>query len=352
MITDHIAWPLHGHDDAVLPLMLAVREGRGAHAYLITGPPQVGKGTLARMLAAAFCCAQPEPPCGGCGTCRRIRRGSHADVELLTPGGLCDESDHDHTRDTSRDVRICQVRRAERLLNLSPFEAQSRVVIIDPADSLNAQSADAFLKTLEEPPEQAAIILVAGEPWALPDTVRSRCREVALRAVPATVIERVLREERGAQPEQASLLARMAGGRIGWAIAACDEPSFLETRADRLDQIATLAGAGRSERFAYAEKLAGGFSRNREAVYSTISLWIDWWRDVLLIEGGNTDGVVNVDRLPEVSAAAARFEPPAVARLLQALREARADLESNVNPRLALEALMLKAPAPVKGGSG
>ena len=103
---------------------------------------------------------------------------------MLAPGGLCDESDHDHTRDASRDVRICQVRRAERLLNLSPFEAQSRVVIIDPLVA-HTEFADAFLKTLEEPPDQAVIILVAGEPWALPETIRSALPDTsALRAGP------------------------------------------------------------------------------------------------------------------------------------------------------------------------
>lgn len=341
-----------GHDGVAGPLLRSVREGRAAHAYLISGPPRVGKGTLARVLAAAFCCTETDAPCGACPACRRVTAGAHPDVEVLAPGGLCDESEHDHARDGSRDVRICQVRRAERLLNLAPFEARARAVIIDPADALNAQSADAFLKTLEEPPAQAVIILVATEPGALPDTIRSRCRHVTLRVLPVAEVERLLREERGAEADQAALLGRLSGGQIGWALAALADPAFLDARAEQIDRIAALAEAGRAERFAYAEELAGRFTRSRDDVYGVLSLWTGWWRDLLLARAASERGIVNVDRRQQLAAVAGRFEPAAVARFLRALRECRQDLEANVNPRLALEALMLRLPAGSKGGAG
>lgn len=338
-----------GHDRVVRPLLRSIREGQAAHAYLISGPPRVGKGTLARVLAAAFCCVDSEPPCGACSACRRVVRGVHPDVEVLSPGGVCDEAEHDHTRDRSRDVRICQVRRAERLLHLAPFEGRARVVIIEPADALNAQSADAFLKTLEEPPAQTVIVLISTEPWSLPETIRSRCREVALRTLPVAEVERHLCE-RGAAPEEAALLARLSGGQIGWAITALEDASFREARAQELEQIADLATRGRMERLEYAERLVNRFSRNRDEVYTTLALWLSWWRDVLLTAAGTARGVVNVDRREMLREAASRYSPAAVARFLRSLREACQDLESNVNPRLALDALMLRVPAP-KGGS-
>jgi DNA polymerase-3 subunit delta' len=341
---------LLGNDDMLVPLLRSVRAGTASHAYLISGPPHVGKATLARVLAAAFCCAELNAPCGACAACRRVERGSHPDVEVLAPGGLCDESEHDHARDRSRDVRICQVRRADRLLNLAPFEGRARVIIIDPADALNAQSADAFLKTLEEPPVQAVILLISAEPWSLPETIRSRCRQVTLHTLAVRRIEGYLRE-RGASAEDAELLARLSGGHIGWALTALDDPSFREARATELDQIEALSQAGRVERFAYAEKLATRFSRSREEVYTSLALWTGWWRDVLLAASGSTHGIVNVDRQEALTIAAGRYPAPAVLRFIRALRDTRRDLESNVNPRLALDVMMLKAPAPSKGGS-
>lgn len=345
-MTDATPWRVLGHDRVVEPLLRSVRAGRAAHAYLIAGPPRVGKGTLARTLAAAFCCPEPEAPCGACGVCRRIAAGKHPDVETLAPGGVCDESEHDHSRDSSRDVRICQVRRIERMLNLAPFEGRARVVIIEPADALNAQSADAFLKTLEEPPPTSVIILVAVDPWALPETIRSRCRLVTLRTLAVATLTRLLAEECAATPDQAELLARLSGGHVGWALAALADPAFLTARAEQLDQIETVAAAGRFARFEYAEGLAARFARNREDVYAALGVWVSWWRDVLLTAVGAAGGVVNVDRRAQLAAASARFDPAATLRFLHALRQCRRDLEANVNPRLALEHLMLVAPTP------
>lgn len=335
---------LAGHEQIIPPLLRAIREGRAAHAYLISGPAQTGKGTLAKLMAAAMLCDAPDAPCGRCHTCSRVERGVHPDVEALAPGGVCDESEHDHAKDNSRDVRICQVRRVDRLLSLTPFEGRARVVIIDPAGALNAQAADAFLKTLEEPLGNTLIALVATDPSSLSETIRSRCRQVALHTLPLAAIERHL-SEHGAEPAAAALLARLSGGHIGRALTALADPGFQESRATALDQIAELATSGRAARFDYAEKLATRFSRGREEVYEALATWSSWWRDLLFTTAGAEQGIINVDRREQLAAAAGRYHPADVARFLRALREARQDLESNVSPRLALEGLMLKVPS-------
>jgi DNA polymerase-3 subunit delta' len=385
-----------GHDDAVAALTRSLAEGRLAHAYLFVGPDGVGKATLALALAKALNCASrrqgavgsgqsgtrppiahcplPTAPCNACSTCRRIDAGKHPDVECMRPGGICDEPDHDHSGDGSRDIRICQVRRAERVLGIAPFEGGRRVLIIDPADALNAQSADAFLKTLEEPPHGAVIVLVTANEMALPETVRSRCRRVALRALPAAETERVLRERFAAPPERAAALVRLFGGRIGRAVQALRDPDFDVRRAAMLDLAAETAAAALVDRFATAERLAeayakrertnpgsagvspafagtppplppaDGKARSRADVFATLDIWIEWWRDLLLVAAGADALITHTERAAELRDTATTCDAAAALAGIQAVREARRDLEQNVNPRLALEAMMLRLP--------
>ncbi len=335
-----------GQDHEVAALERSLAAGRPAHAYLFCGPPQAGKATLARRLAQALNCTAGDgtgAPCGECRSCRHIEQGKHPDVEVVAPGGLCDESDHDHRKDNSRDIKICQVRALERRLSLSPFEGRYRFVSVDPADALNAYAADAFLKTLEEPPEQVVIALLSSKDELLSETVRSRLRRVEVRPATMELLEQAL-GERGAAPVQAAVIARLARGCCGWALNAIGDAKLLEDRDRLLDELAALADAGRYERFSFAADLATRWSRDRAAVSTVLAAWREWWRDVTLVAAGSERGILNVDRIEEIRAVAGRLSAAAAAGFVQALRDVQGQLEENANARLALEVLMLRVP--------
>jgi DNA polymerase-3 subunit delta' len=367
---------LAGHTEAIAALNRSLDEGRLAHAYLFAGPSGVGKRTLALELAKAVNCSAVEPPCNACSVCRRIDGGKHSDVEVIAPGGICDESEHDHAADAGRDIRICQVRRAERVLGLAPFEGRRRVLILDPADAMNAQAADAFLKTLEEPPESALILLVTANEEGLNETVRSRCRRAGLRALRPAETEQALIERFGATADQAVRLSRIFGGRIGLAADALRDADFEERRAATLDLAARVAGSGVDVRFTIAQQMADAFARRerpksgdsgepvesavpkdgkartRQDVFAILDTWIEWWRDLLLTAGRADAAIVNAERASELRDQAARLGVEAAAAGIGALRQTRRDLEQNVNPRLALEALMLRLPSAIERTDG
>jgi DNA polymerase-3 subunit delta' len=343
-----VAWRLLGQPNVVAMLRRALSEGRLAHAYLFVGPTQVGKATAARELAMALNCRGEDPPCHRCRECHQIELGRHPDVEFVGVGGLCEEPDHrDHRTDGSKDIRICQVRRLERLLSRAPFEGQHRVAIVDPADALNVEAANAFLKTLEEPPASVVLVLVTSREEALPPTVRSRCRRVAFRRMAVADMEQALVERWSVASEKAHTLARLSGGRLGWAVTAFEDEGILSARETMLEDIQQLPGASLSERFAYAGRLGYLFSRERESVLAILDLWEEWWRDLLLAAAGRAELALNFDRLDKLSEEGRKYQVRAVVRFLETLGRARRQLQENVNSLLALEVLMLELPAPV-----
>jgi len=345
-----MAWRLVGQPGVVAMLEGALREGRLSHAYLFVGPTQVGKATAARELAMALNCRGEDPPCHRCRQCHLIDIGQHPDVEAVRVGGLCEEPDHrDHHIDGSKDIRICQVRRLERLLSRTPFEGRCRVVIMDPADALNVEAANAFLKTLEEPPPSVVLVLVTSREESLPLTVRSRCRRVPFHLMAMADVERALVERWSAAPEKAAFLARLSGGRLGWAIAALEDEGLLSAREAALEDVRRLPGASLSDRFAYAKRLASTFSRERDALFAQFELWEQWWRDLLLAGAGCEELVVNSHHLDKLTEESREYQLRAVVRFLEALSRTRQQLQENVNPLLALEVLMLELPAPVIG---
>lgn len=339
-------WTVIGQERAVAALGRALAGGRLSHAYLFSGPPQVGKYTTALQFAQALNCRGEDPPCRRCRQCHLIEQGNHPDVELITVGGLCDESAHDHSSDNSRDIRICQVRRLERVVSRTPFEGRYRVFIIDPADALNVESSNAFLKTLEEPPPSLVLILVTSREESLLPTVVSRCRKVPFSLMTVTAVQAALEEEWSVPPEDAGLLARLSGGRLGWAVTAWEDETVLPARAALLEDGYRLTTVGRDERFAYAAEMAGRFNRDREGVLRVLDLWRDWWRDVLLVASGCPGIVTNVDTLDRLGLLARKYTVGEIRHVLQAIAETRRSLLDNINAQLALEVLMLDLGAP------
>ena len=169
-----MSWTLVGQDAAVAVLKSAVARDRVAHAYLFAGPKHVGKTVAALQFAQLLNCTGAEPPCGRCRACERIAGGQHPDVEMIGIGGLCDENDHRHNPDDSRDIRICQVRRMQHLVSRGPYEARYRVIIFEPADALGREATASLLKTLEEPPPFVVRTFKSGPPNTVGRAVANR----------------------------------------------------------------------------------------------------------------------------------------------------------------------------------
>jgi len=310
------------------------------HAYVFAGPEQTGRRTTASLLAQALNCTADARPCGECTQCRRVAAGNHADIHIVEIEAATDGPAH-------KEISVDQLREIERAVALNPYEGRTRVVIIDPADVMSPAAQNAFLKTLEEPPAHVVIVLITSDENRLLETVRSRCARVPFRLAPVSEIEAAL-SARCTEPERAQMLARLSGGRPGWAIRAADDARFFEARRESLDAARSLPQMLLPDRIELAEKLSENFRQDRQAVHNRINGWLDWWRDVVLVQSGAGDSVANSDRVADVREDASRWPREEVLTFVQSLIATREYLAANVQPKIALDALMLDVP----GGAG
>jgi DNA polymerase-3 subunit delta' len=236
-------------------------------------------------------------------------------------------------------LKVEQVREVRQTLVLKPYQGKYRVALFLRFQEANASAANALLKTLEEAPAHAILLLTADTTEQLLPTIVSRCEILRLRPLPVETVEAALKE-RGADDESARLLAHLSGGRPGAAFGMMASDETLKLRTERLDDLQRLLSASRVEKFAYAEKLA----KDKETFRSVLLLWLSYWRDVLVHASGSSAPLVNVDRAAEIESLAGRLGLAAARRLVEAADKAVERLEMNVNARLLAEVTLLDWP--------
>ena len=338
-------WNIYGQDHLLRQLEPALKLGRLAHAYLLAGPPHVGKMALAIALAQGVnCLSGPGAPCGACNQCRRIAQGLHADVRVISVaqgGGARTGRDAGAARTL---ITIDDVREVQRQVSLKPYEGACIVIIFDGAEAMSLDAANALLKTLEEPPPQVLLLLLTANEEALLSTIRSRCRTLTLLpAAKAQVVARLTSEHK-ASGEQAERLARLSRGCLGWALTALADPARLEQQEAEMEQVRETCQSGLEERFSYAAELATRFPRDRESVRGSLYLWLRWWRDLLLVKEGADAYVQDPEHLTTLRLQAAQLTTGQVVGSINALVQSLEALDRNASPRLTLEVLMLRLP--------
>lgn len=325
-----------GHEWAVELLQRAINHQRVGHAYLITGPDNIGKSTLAHIFAQAINCPEPEAPCGICRTCKLIAADRHMDIKLVSPqvsgrGKLA--------------IKIEAIRQLQQDLMLSAYEAQKKVAILERFDTATDSAANAFLKTLEEPPTNVLLLLTANDADTLLPTISSRCRTLSLRPLPPQLIEQSLATRWRIPEEKAKLLAHLADGRLGWAVQAAADPSLLEQRGQALGVLYEALAGDRVARFQIAEKMA----RKADQLPQQLQTWLSWWQDAVhLSQHANPQSanvpLTNVDENGRLRELAAQWPAPKIISCLRQTNQSLHFLEQNANIRLLVENLLLSYP--------
>lgn len=369
------------------------------HAVLISGPPSVGKATLAMDLAAGLLCtgaAGAARPCRTCRTCRMVEHGNHPDIHWLVPTG----SGMQIQIGTEGAPEPGTVRHLISELALLPMEGGERVVIVRDAQRAREDTQSALLKLLEEPPPRTTLVLCTDDDELLLPTIKSRCARIRLGTVRARDVERLLLERGLADAPTAARLARLTGGRPGLAVAYAATPGASAIRAELARTLLDLLGEPAATRLAASRGLQarggdlavaleaavapgpepggeadaprGGRGRaspaavdadsvdggeeagdapskvsakdRRRATAQLLEVWRDLARDLVLAERGARSSLRDPSLLEELETAARDLPPGAAAAFLTRIAEADGLVTGNVTPELLLDVLLLRWP--------
>ena len=359
--------------DAVLASRNDADKTQGmTHAWLFTGPPGSGRSNAAIAFAAALVCK--DSGCSKCNDCMSTITGSHADVELIKTEGL--------------SIKIDEVRELISRASWAPSVANWRVVVIEDADRLTDSAANALLKVIEEPGLRTVWLLCAPTLTDVLPTIRSRCRHLALRTPSTKSIANLLIERDAIDPKVADFVARASGGHIGRARYLATDlnakqnrenilklPFMLKDVASAFKAAQILVDAAKNEALSDSEKkdeveitklkeawgatgsrLAAGGSKaikelEKEQKSRSTRMVRDYldralldlstlYRDVLLVQSGSSDSLINQDLKEQINKLAVSFGPERTLKKIEAILKTRTNLAQNAAPLLLIEALM------------
>jgi len=315
-----------GHQRQKEILRRALESGRVAHAYLFEGPEGIGKRLMALAVARAIFCVHGTG-CGDCIPCRKVDHHNHPDLHQLEAEG--------------NGIKIDQVRSLQRDLSLRPLEARKKICLINGAENLNPAAGNALLKTLEEPPGEALLILLSAHPERLLSTIRSRCQRLPFRRLQRDVLEQVLQQQLDIDETECHILAALAEGSFRKALGK-DRKLYLEERRELLRELTALSRQSVLPRFRFAEKLSG----QKEQLQEILEIFQAFYRDLLLLHHGRPESeLVNLDLLEKIHRVARKETVPSLLRKLEFLARSRYLLERNVNRQLAMEVLLARLAA-------
>ncbi len=312
---------------------LSVLLGKGAvpHALLFTGVKGVGKRTAAMSFAMACNCLQKADlqkiPCRVCIPCKKIQTGNHPDIHVIGAQGPF--------------IRINQVREVCSILALKPYEAKTRVVVIEDAQAMNPEAGNALLKVLEEPPDRTVLILTSTQKSDLLPTIVSRCRHILFSPVPRKVLAGILAEDKGMDQAGAGIIAAAANGSFSRAFSIADESEARIVQRDMLVNALGLGGCDTKVSAGSLLTLSEKLSKNKEELAESLEMLTTWLRDMIVCRY-SPDKLINVDAAQRIRDASGNIDEARLLSKIDAVGSIVKAIRSNANVRLALDVLMMR----------
>lgn len=328
-------WPLAGNAHISDYLAKKIAKGNAGGTYIFNGPSDLGKTTTAFYFAKSLMCVDKDKaPCGNCPACSQFRKARDSEDSIMHSDFYLIKKEAG-----KKNISIEQVRNFINSLSLSSFLNSYKIGVIKGADSLNSQSANALLKTLEEPRKDVIIILITNNLESLPQTIVSRSQVLNFRPVKSDDIYNYLIKEHQATRSAAKNLSRLCLGRPALAVKFLQDKDFYESYLEIVSSFLGFFEKDINSRFADIEKLIGS-GQKQEAVKTAVKIvgvWQGVVRDALLSHFNHQDLVQHEVRKIEIERIKVKTRPVHLLSINNILEESNGFLKANVNPRLVLE---------------
>jgi len=318
-----------GQEKAINYLLASIKRGAMASSYLFSGKEGVGKKMAAIELAKALNCKAIRDnliSCDNCIACKKIEQGIYPDLKIIEP--------------EKENIKIEQVREFRKDIFVKPFESMKKIYIINHAERLTVDAANCLLKTIEEPPEYAIIILICSNINSILTTIISRCQILYFNEVSSIKIEEALGEKYDMEIDKARLMSKFAQGSIGKAFKMAVDDDFFSRRESLIKNLAEIIpGKIDCNMFSRKEK----FFTDHSIASETLDMLLLWYRDVLMMKALDSEKyIVNDDKLKILKEKANLYSKKKVIEILNYLLKIQEYLKRNANKNIIFESLAIK----------
>ncbi len=316
-----------GYNEIKAMLKKMVQKNRVSHAYIFCGEAGSGKTAMASAFSAALMCEKQDgSACGECPSCKKVQSRNHPDIIVVQ-----------HEKPDSIGVGDIRTGVVDDIY-IKPFESAHKIYIIPEAHNMTVQAQNAILKTLEEPPEYAVIILIAESTESLLPTIVSRCTVIHFNPLPDEVVEKYLEDELLIPAKTASLYAALAMGKIGNARKLALSDEFINKMNESIQYLRISKDIDAIKRIDFNKKI----SANKNEIYEYFDIFTVWFRDVLMFKATKEkDDIIIKDEISAIKNRASLSSYEGLQCILDAIDNARKRIRANVNPELATELLLL-----------
>ena len=317
-----------GQESIKKHLQTAIKTGNLSHAYIINGEYGSGRQTIASALAKTIQCqskTDDTDACGVCTSCKQAESHNHPDIKYIT---------HDKTSISVNDIR----EQLNNDISIKPYSSEYKIYIIPDANKMTEQAQNALLKTIEEPPVYAIIILLTENCDSLLPTIRSRCVTLTMNPVEKDKICTYLENKFQLEPEQAQIAANYCQGNIGKAIRFASSSDFIEMKNQVLKLLKNLD----SMDIASIIDTIKEFSTHKNDINDYLDLMLLWYRDVLMFKvTKDANLLLYSDEYSAISEQATKRDYENIENIIAAIDKAKVRLKANVNFDVSIELMIL-----------